>query len=461
MTYNFSDNIQRGILFLYKSNLNFFYQTLSLIKDSYFACGAHQAIFKGINSYYQKYKSLPNDDFIKEEVKLLKLKNIDLNDVIDELIEINALSNDYVVNPGIYLDLTEKFAKQEAMKHAILESIERIKDDDYGAVEDLVKKALLVNRHVDLGHNYFSSVNQRYKNKDEDNKDKFATVLPTITENLEGGNARKELAIVAAMPGGGKSLYLVNQAVTTMMAGKKVLYISLEMSEEKIAARFDSIISRLPINSLKSSLAITNLEKRLEKFKKIFKESDLRIKQYPTGLATVQNIRTLLHNLENHENFVPDLIIVDYLELLRPMRNIDAEYAAQQRIAEELRGLAIEHDVLVWTATQPNREGKKVSVITDAQLADSFGKIRIADFAISINQTDEEYDNGEARVYIMKARDAKQRYLVKMKIDYTTLVMSEAQHGDMMEEATLDTLQVDALKMLESLSKQQGAESNV
>jgi len=160
----------------------------------------------------------------------------------------------------------------------------------------------------------------------------------------------------------------------------------------------------------------------------------LIIKEFPTGAANVQTIRTLLYNLKNMENFEPDVIFVDYLELLRPVRNIDSEYAAQQRIAEELRGLAVEHEILVWTATQPNRDGKKVQIITDAQLGDSYGKIRVADFAISLNQTDAEYEEGKARVYVMKARDAKQRYIVMMDIDYTTLVMKQSAHAEVVSD---------------------------
>jgi len=106
---------------------------------------------------------------------------------------------------------------------------------------------------------------------------------------------------------------------------------------------------------------------------------------------------------------------------------------AQQRISEELRGLAVEYNCLVWTATQTNREGKKVKLITDAQLGDSYGKIRTADWAVSLNQTEEEYDNGRIRAYVVKARDSKQRYIVPMDVDYTTLRMMEGSITEDME----------------------------
>lgn len=429
MTYKFPDSIQRGILFLTKSEPDFFIKTQNLIKPDYFGYVIHQEIYRAIQNYYISFRKLPNDDFIINQIlhpTPKRATSIDEGDLRSELSEINGLDASYLDNPDYYLDLTENFARKESLAEAIKSSIDLISEDRFEEVEEKIRQALLVSRHIDVGQNYFANLTKRYSQEDLDNVVKFPTVLKTVTKHLDGGNSPKELCMVVAPPGTGKSLYLVNQAVTVMMENKKVLYISLEMSEEKIAQRFDSVISRIPVNTLKTgTTALYGLKQTLDEFKKFFPDSDLRIKEFPTGMANVQSIRTLLYNLKNIEGFEPDVIIVDYLELLRPIRNIDSEYAAQQRIAEELRGLAVEKNILLWTATQPNREGKKVAIITDAQLGDSYGKIRVADFAISINQTDTEYDNGEARVYVMKARDAKQRYIVNMKIDYSNLVMSQ------------------------------------
>ena len=128
------------------------------------------------------------------------------------------------------------------------------------------------------------------------------------------------------------------------------------------------------------------------------------------------------------------MIIVDYLELLRPNRIIDSEYQAQQRIAEELRGLAVEYNALLWTASQTNRQARRVNIITDAELGDSYGKIRPADWVISLNQTQEEYDEGAMRVYVMKARDSKQHYLVNVSVDYGTLQIKEPTSEGMQAE---------------------------
>ena len=332
------------------------------------------------------------------------------------------------------MDLIEDFARKQEVKEAIRKCVELVKEDRLDETEETIRNALMVARTVDYGQDYFLSVKERWERANaRKGEDKFKTVLPTFNHYLEGGHNAKELCMVIAPPGVGKSLFLVNQAATTLMEGKKVLYVSLEMSEDKIANRFDSVTTLLPNRKLKETSTQLTLHERLEMFKEHFPGSELIIKEYPTGQATVNTIRALLVQLKSYKNFIPDLVIVDYLELLRPVRSVDAEYMAQQRISEELRGLAVEYNCLVWTATQTNREGKKVKLITDAQLGDSYGKIRTADWAVSLNQTEEEYDNGRIRAYVVKARDSKQRYIVPMDVDYTTLRMMEGSITEDME----------------------------
>jgi replicative DNA helicase len=331
------------------------------------------------------------------------------------------------------LDLVENFAKKEAMKAAIADSISLIKENRMDEVEALVKKALLINRDVDTGQDYFTDIAGRWErifNKKQENK--YKTFLPSINKSLEGGLGSKELAMVVAPPGVGKSLFLVNQGVHSMIEGRKVLYISLEMSEDKIAQRFDSVMTLMPQFKLKDPANQLTVKERLEMFKKEFPGSELVIKEFPTGQASINTIRNLLVQLKNYNEFEPDLLIVDYLELLRPTREIQQEYQAQQKIAEELRGVAMEHNFLVWTATQTNRQGRMVKVITDAELGDSYGKIRTCDFAMSLNQSEEEFDEGRMRAYVMKSRNGRPRFTVPMTVDYGTLRLGEgdAEYGE-------------------------------
>ena len=428
MAYDFSENIQRGILYLLKSNKDFYLQIVNLVDPDYFEFPSHSKIFEKVREHYDKYGKLPTDDFIVQDIKPTLGARENVSDYEDELSYINNVDTSTTTNTEYILDLVEGFAKKEAMKSAIAQSISLIKDDRVEEVEALVKKALLINRDLDTGQDYFEDILGRWDrifNKKTERK--YKTFLPSINRSLEGGLGSKELAMVVAPPGVGKSLFLVNQGVQSMIEGRKVLYVSLEMSEDKIAQRFDSIMTLVPQMKLKDPANQLTVKERLDMFKEQFPGSELIIKEFPTSQASINTLRNLLVQLKNYDEFEPDILIVDYLELLRPTREIQQEYQAQQRIAEELRGVAMEYNILIWTATQTNRQGRLVKIITDAELGDSYGKIRTCDFALSLNQTEEEFDEGRMRAYVIKSRNGRPRFIVPMNIDYGVLRMSESE----------------------------------
>jgi replicative DNA helicase len=430
--YQFNENIQRGILYLLKSDRDFYLQIINLVKPDYFEFPIHGRIYSAVRDYYEKYKKLPNDDFIEHELLETKAAKESVHDFTDELSYINRLDTSAADGEDYYLDLIEDFAKKEAMKDAIKQSLTLIKENRMDETEALVRQALTVSRTVDIGQSYFKDMNDRWdRTHNAEEADKFKTLLPSLNRSLEGGLGEKELAMVIAPPGVGKSLWLVNQAVQSMMEGRKVLYVSLEMSEDKIAQRFDSVATLIPQGQLKDPSAQLKVGERLSIFQNSFPNSQLVIKEFPTGQATVNSLRALMVQLKNYEDFEPDVVIVDYLELMRPVRENQHEYQAQQRIAEELRGLAMENKFLVWTATQTNRQGRAVKVITDAELGDSYGKIRTCDFAVSLNQSEEEFDTGRMRAYVVKSRNGRPRFIVPMEVDYNILKMVEGEEiGD-------------------------------
>jgi len=429
--YQFNENIQRGILYLLKSDKDFYLQIVNLVKSDYFEFPVHGKIFSVVRDYYEKYKNLPTDDFIEQEVRKTKSERESIHDYMDEIQYINKLDTSALEGQDYFLDLIEDFAKREAMKEAIKQSLILIKEDRMEETEQLVRKALTVSRTVNVGQQYFADLNSRWdRTYNSEAQDKYKVILPSLNKSLEGGLGEKELAMVIAPPGVGKSLWLVNQAVQSMVEGRKVLYVSLEMSEDKIAQRFDSVMTLIPQAQLKDPAAQLKVDERLSIFRTNFPDSKLVIKEFPCGTATVNTLRALLVQLRNYEEFVPDVIIIDYLELLRATREGQHEYQAQQRIAEELRGLAMEMEVLVWTATQTNRQGRAVKIITDAELGDSYGKIRTCDFAVSLNQNEEEFDNGTMRAYVVKSRNGRPRFTVPMKIDYNILRMEEGESLD-------------------------------
>lgn len=426
MPYQLSENVQKGCLYLVKHDLEFFSQIVTLIKPEFFDFPSYQRIYQAVKDYYEKYKQLPSDPALVDFIKFTTAENVkDDNDYEDDIAAINLIDKEIFDHKEFMMDIIEDFARKGAMTEAIKKSVVLLKEEKFSEIEQLIKDALLVSRDVEIGQDYFLDVKERvHRMFEKKAESRFKTIFNSHNRNLEGGLCAKELAMVVAPPGVGKSLYLVNQGAKAILDGKNVLYVSLEMSEDKIGNRFDSVLTLLKNSKLKEPGTQLKLHERLDLIKSKT-QGRLIIKEFPTGAANVNNLRALLIQLRLHKNFIPDLIIVDYLELLRPNRIIDSEYMAQQRIAEELRGLGSEHNCLVWTASQTNRQARKVAIITDAELGDSYGKIRPADWVISLNQTQEEYDKGQMRVYVLKARDSKQHYLINCSVDYSTLRMEE------------------------------------
>ena len=403
-----------------------------MVKDEYFEFPSHQKMFAVIIEFFLNYKKLPTDDQLLEEVKKVMASNELFGDYRDELEAINNLDERSIDNQEYYLDLVEEFAKEQAVKDAILKSVDHLKKKNFGAIEDEVRSAFSVNRNVDLGTDYFSGIKERWERLNSAQLvPKFRTPFETLNEALDGGLAHKEMAMVVAPPGVGKSLFLANQAARSVLDGHNVLYVSLEMAEDRVAQRLDSIFTR--IQQCELSNRVEDIEERLNIISKQWEDrGKLVVKEFPTKRLSVTGLRAFLNQLKNYEDFTPDVIIVDYLELMKTDRDM-AEYQGQERLAQELRGVASEYGCLVWTATQTNREGKKVNIITDAELADSYGKIRVCDLVFSINQTEQEFDKGSARLYLMKSRNGRARFIVPIGIDYTRLVVSQNKSHDSQE----------------------------
>ena len=172
---------------------------------------------------------------------------------------------------------------------------------------------------------------------------------------------------------------------------------------------------------------LVRVKERLSQFKTKFSGGELVIKELPSGSTSVHGIRALLSILRNHERFEPDLILLDYIGLLNLSDRGMAKYDAMEQIVADLRGIAQENNCVVWTATQTNRQGRNVRLITDSELGDSYGQVRPVDLAVSLNQTREEYENGEMRLYAMKVRNGRAFFTVPLSINYSTLRIEEGE----------------------------------
>ena len=425
VVFEWSEYIQRDILNRILTDKEFFVQSIPLIKPVYFANETHKTIVSISQRFFEKYNALISKEALVEEVKsslrnrdeLLSRVLAETSLIYDNFCQDNAeRTRDYLLNEIV------KFARAQAMKCAILKSVELLEQEDYEQIETTIKEALAVNINTDLGVNYFSDVEERYRrllNNEED--EKFTTGWESCDRDLSGGLGRKEVGIVFANSGVGKSLYLGKVAIDNIVKGKKVLYLTCELFEDLVGMRLDSHLTMVPFNALTSHFQI--VFERLGMLREHVGDA-LQIKWFPAGAADLNDFRAYISQLWAHRSFRPDLIIVDYIDEMRMPAGLDL-YQGQMLTARLLRGLAGEMDVGVFTATQANRSGNSVRYITENEIGDSYGKIRSADAVWSINQTDQEKSVGVGRIFVVKHRNGNSRYQFPIEIDYNILKMKE------------------------------------
>ena len=439
--YAWDEDFQRHVAALLISDRHFLLQSIDLVNPNYFTNKAHSKICNIVFDFFKKYKILPRKDFIVQEVKT-QLK--DNKSLAYYLGEVNVLF-DYF-QPGLesrdYLqDKIVFFAKIQAVKKAFHEALKLIdkspeSEDTWSKVYDGMRDAMQTHQNFDVGLDYFSSFQDRYAEKEnlDQERDRFIFGLESIDREIGGGGySRGEIISVVAGSGVGKSVMLACISANNLRRGKKGVYISLELAEEKVALRMDAILSGLPIQNL-----MNNKEDLFEKIQKIniSKDADigpLVIKQFPAGTATVNTIRAYISQLRFH-GFDPDFVIVDYVGEMALHPELKS-HESRERIVRELRGMAMEEKVFVATAMQPNRDGKKDNKsergrIDDEHLADSFGQIRPLDGCISLNQNDTEKFLGIGRGYVIKQRDGKSRFQIYLSFDKESLRIKEIERNE-------------------------------
>ena len=383
--------IEKTILSHLVYNESFARKTLPFLKDEYFQNQVDKTVYKLINDYVLKYNSTPT-----KEVLHIELKNKEgMSDSTFK--DSKALIDDLAVeNTEIQwlLDSTEKFCQEKAIYNAIMASIKILDDksgsSSTGAIPTLLSDALGVSFDVSIGHDYFANANDRfdfYHRKEEH----IPFDIDFLNKITKGGLVRKTLNIALAGTGVGKSLFMCHCASFNLTQGSNVLYITMEMAEEKIAERIDANLLNVTMDDL-ASIPKDVYDKKINrvKDKTIGK---LVIKEYPTASAGSGHFRHLINELRIKRNFIPDIIYIDYLNICSSSRiksgsNVNS-YTLIKAIAEELRGLAVEFNVPVVSATQTTRGGYGNSDVELTDTSESFGLPATADLMFALISTEE------------------------------------------------------------------------
>jgi replicative DNA helicase len=354
-------------------------------------------------------------------------------------------------------ETTEKWCKDRAIYLAIIKSIGIIdgkeKDQAPGAIPDILSKALGVSFDRNIGHDYIENAEQRYEfyNTVENKLPFDIELLNTITK---GGVSNKTLNVLMASTGVGKSLVLCHFASSYLAQSKNVLYITMEMSEERIAERIDANLFDVDIGSIQN-MGKRDFTSRIDKIK-MNTHGKLVIKEYPTASAHVGHFRALVDELKLKKEFVPDVICVDYLNICASSRlkATGDTYSYVKSIAEEIRGLAIELDVPIWTATQSNRSGYQNSDVDLNSTSESFGLPATADLFLALISTEELEDMDQIMVKQLKNRygDLSKHRRFVVGIDKPKMKLYDAEQSaqdDIMPEissTTTPTTEFDEFK---------------
>ena len=391
-------------------NEDFARKILPFIKVEYFTDAIEKTVFTEIDDHIQEYKHLPTyESLVINFTESKKLSEDQVSESIQMIREINA-DKDEPTDVDWLINQTEKFCQDRALYNAIMQSVkildDKTKKEDKGSIPKLLSDALGVSFDASVGHDYIDDSSSRYDFYHR-HESKIPFDLDLFNKITKGGLSKKTLNIVLAGTGVGKSLFMCHVAASCLVANKNVLYITMEMAEERIAERIDANLLNLTLDELK----VVDKDIFQSRIEKINNKTDgkLIVKEYPTAAAHAGHFRSLLEELKLKRDFLPDVVIIDYLNICASQRmkmgaSVNS-YTYIKSIAEELRGLAVEYEVPLVSATQTTRSGFSNSDVDLTDTSESFGLPATADFmfALITNETLEELNQ-------IQVKQLKNRY---------------------------------------------------
>jgi replicative DNA helicase len=434
-------NIEQLILRNVITDDAFMRKVLPFIQPEYFQ-GVYNQLFKEVAKYAAKYNKMPTQEAFKIEIesnnRFSDDQYIAACEIMPTIFDVATEKSD----TDWILDTTEKWCQDRAIHNAIMESISIIdgkhQELSKNALPDLLTKALAVTFDTNIGHDYLENMEERFDfyNAQED---RIAFDLEYFNIITKGGIPNKTLNVALAGTGVGKSLFMCHIAANALTQGRDVLYITMEMAEERIAERIDANLLNVPIGDLQDMQKSVFTSKVADVASRT--NGKLIIKEYPTGSAHAGHFRALLNELKLKKNFVPEMVFIDYLNICTSSRmkaggNVNS-YTLIKAIAEELRGLAVEFNLPIFTATQTTRSGFSSSDPGLEDTSESFGLPATADLMFALVSSEELEALGQVMVKQLKNRyndlNYKKRFV--LGIDKSRMRLFDADNA---EEGVVD-----------------------
>jgi replicative DNA helicase len=376
-----------------------------IISEEYFDNSAHKWVITEILKYYDKYHTTPSMEVLK-----IELKRID-NEVLQLAIK-EQLKEAYRASDEDLAYVEEEFSnfcKNQQLKKALLTSVDLLNAGDYDSIRHLVDNALKAGGDKNLGLEYSKDIESRYR---EEHRTAIPTPWPLFNDLMQGGLGEGDFGLIFGNPGGGKSWTLIALGAYAVQQGFNVIHYTLELGEDYVGRRYDACFTGIPVNTI--------LQHKNQVEKEIIElPGNLVIKEYSPGKASISTLEAHIQKCIDLD-FKPDLIIIDYVDLLRSKRSKGDRKEEIDDIYVSTKGLAREIKVPIWSVSQVNRAGAKDDIIEGDKAAGSYDKIMITDVAISLSRKKEDKVAGTGRFHIMKNRYGIDGMTFGAKIDTST-----------------------------------------
>ena len=378
-----------------------------VLSDEYFSNQAHKWIIKEILKYFDKYHTTPSMEVLKVELK--KIDNEILQISIKEQLREAYKSSDEDL---VYVEEEfSNFCKNQQLKKALLISVDYLNLGDYDSIRSIIDNALKAGQDKNVGHEYNKDVESRYR-------DDHRIVIPTPWDHfnllLQGGIGNGDFGLIFGNPGGGKSWVLIALGGYAVNMGFNVIHYTLELGEDYVGRRYDAYFTQIPVNRISESPHRIQVEQVVSNL-----SGQLIIKEYSPGKASISTIESHIKKCID-QDFKPDLIIIDYVDLLRSKKTNRERKDEIDDIYISTKGLARELNLPVWSVSQVNRAGAKDDIIEGDKAAGSYDKIMITDVAISLSRKRQDKVNGTGRFHIMKNRYGMDGMSFGARIDTST-----------------------------------------
>jgi replicative DNA helicase len=361
------------------------------LDDEYFDNSSNKWIIQQIKKYFDQYHTFPTLEVLKIELKKLNNEVLQIS-VKEQLKEAySCLEEDFEYIKSEFLN----FCKNQQVKKALLNSVDLLKAGDYDSIRSLLNNALKSGQIKDIGLNYKKDVETRYR---EDNRSPIPFPWPTFNKITQGGYGKGDLVLIFGNPKGGKSWVIASMAVEAARLGKKVVIYALELGEEYVGKRLDSILTGIPVDEISESKHRQQIEKAMSELK-----GDIIIKKYPPKRASLDTIENHQRQLKD-DGFETDVMFIDYLDLLKNRKSRKERKDDIDDVYTDAKGLAVELDIPIISPSQANRSGAEKEILESTHIAGSFDKIMIGDIVISLARGRKDKLKGTGRFHFMGNR---------------------------------------------------------